>query len=39
MIFYSLADCDKPVVNADDPDTIQFIQAVGAVPAKILAPE
>jgi hypothetical protein len=30
---------DQPVVNADDPEMLQVLQAIGADPAAVMAPE
>lgn len=30
---------DQPAINANDPESIAFVQAIGADPAVILAPE
>ncbi|CEG08710.1 hypothetical protein BN961_02128 [Afipia felis] len=30
---------DQPEINANDPESVQFIQAIGADPAVVLAPE
>jgi hypothetical protein len=30
---------DKPAVNADDPEVIDLIRAIGEDPAVVLAPE
>lgn len=30
---------DRPAVNADDPETLQVLAAIGADPAVVMAPE